>query len=218
MPQLAGTVQAAPANSLGFDTDTVVSQSVAQAFAKQGYRFCVRYLSLGTSEAAGDLTNQEAINILGGGLALMPVQHVANQGWTPSAALGSTNGSNAANNAFSVGFPPGVNVWLDLEGIASGTPAVNVTDYCVNWFNAVLAAGFVPGLYVGANCILSGTQLYDLPFQHYWQSESSVPAIPNRGYQMVQTPVSGDVNGISIDQDVTNVDNEGGVPQWLAPK
>ena len=76
MTQLPGTVQGAPNKSLGFDTDTVISLSIAQQFASQGYHFCVLYLSLGSSEATGDLSYQEVSNILQGGLALMPVQHV----------------------------------------------------------------------------------------------------------------------------------------------
>ena len=74
--------------------------------------------------------------------------------------------------------------------------------------------GTLTGLYVGANCGLDGQQLYDLPFQHYWHSESTVPAIPGRGYQMMQKPQSGTVNGLSIDVDTTMVDELGGVPQW----
>jgi hypothetical protein len=36
-----------------------------------------------------------------------------------------------------------------------------------------------------------------------------------RSYQMVQSFVSAPVNGIGIDKDVTYIDDEGGVPQWL---
>ncbi len=215
MANLPGSVQAAPSGALGFDADSVISLSVAQQFASQGYQFCVRYLSLGNRQAAGDLSSGEALNILTGGLALMPVQHVANPGWVPSASLGQTNGSNAASNAAAVGFPQGVNVWCDLEGVSSGTPAQPVIDYCNAWYTAVSNAGYVPGLYVGANAILNGQQLYDLSFQHYWQSESTVPALPQRGYQMVQSFVAAPVNGIGIDKDVAQTDSEGGQALWL---
>lgn len=215
MSQLPGVVQKAPNNSLGFDCNTPLSATVAQEFASQGYQFCIRYLSRSTSQGSNDLSTAEATAILDAGLALMAVQHVASEGWTPSAELGTTYGTNAANNAESIGFPPGVNIWLDLEGIASGTSSSEVTAYCTNWYNAVATAGYVPGLYVGANCILNGTQLYNLPFQHYWQSLSKVPDIPNRGYQMVQSGVPDPVNGIAIDQDTTETDNKGGTVLWL---
>ena len=61
-----------------------------------------------------DLSEAEANVILSAGLALMPVQHVAPQNWSPSQALGIRNGKNAAKHARQIGFPEGVNVWLDL--------------------------------------------------------------------------------------------------------
>jgi hypothetical protein len=213
---LPGTIQSAPSGALGLDADTVITLTVGQQFAQQGYLFCLRYLSLQAGQADGDLTFGEAENILNSGLALMPVQHVRDSGWLPTASLGQQSGTNAANNALSVGFPPGVNVWCDLEGVGSSATAQNVIDYCNSWYSAVAAAGYVPGLYVGANAGLSGQQLYDLAFQHYWQSASQVPQIPVRGYQMVQTFVSDPVNGISIDRDITQTDAKGGQAQWLA--
>ncbi len=113
--------------------------------------------------------------------------------------MGQQDGTNTANNALAVGFPQGVNVWCDLEGVNSSSTAQDVIDYCTSWYDAVSAQGYVPGLYVGANAILTGDQLYyNLPFQHYWQSCSEVPALPVRGYQMVQTLVQQPVNGIGI--------------------
>jgi hypothetical protein len=215
---LPGIIQSAPSGALGFDADTVISPTVAKQFFQQNYAFCLRYVSLGAGESSSDpvdLMTEEAENILGSGLALMPVQHVRNSGWLPTDNLGQQDGTNAANNTNSVGFPPGVNLWCDLEGVASSATAQDVINYCNCWYNAVAAAGYVPGLYVGANPGLSGQQLYDLPFQHYWQSASQVPAIPVRGYQMVQTLVQGAVNGIGIDQDNTQTDAEGGQALWL---
>ena len=212
---LSGSIQSAPSGALGFDSDTVITLSTAQQFYSQGYKFCLRYVSLGSMESSGDISPTEASNILSSGLALMPVQHVKSSGWTPSESLGQEYGTNAANNALSVGFPAGVNLWCDLEGVSSSASAQDVTGYCTAWFTAASGPGFVPGLYVGANAILSGQQLYDLPFQHYWQSCSDVPSIPVRGYQMVQTLVQQPVNGIGIDKDTTQTDSEGGQVQWL---
>ena len=210
---LNGTVQGAAPGQRGFDANTVITPTVARQFFSQGYAFCIRYLSRGP-EKSTDLSASEAADILNSGLALFPVQHVSAAGWSPTGSLGQQYGAQAAANATQVGFPPGVNVWCDLEGVKSGTAAQDVIDYCNAWYDAVAAAGFVPGIYVGANAILSGQQLYDLPFQHYWKSMSNVPAIPNRGYQLVQHP-SQTVNGISIDLDITQDDNKGGQVQWL---
>jgi hypothetical protein len=212
---LPGSVQPAPSGMVGFDADSVISFDTAQQFVDQGYEFCLRYLSLGVGQGDGDLTAEEAGDILAAGLALMAVQHVAEPGWSPTGDLGETNGTDAANNAAEVGFPPGVCIWCDLEGVNDNAAALDVIDYCNEWYAAVSAAGYVPGLYVGPDAILDGQQLYDLAFEHYWQSESKVPAIPVRGYQMVQKLVEDLVNGIGIDEDTTQNDNKGGQAIWL---
>jgi hypothetical protein len=212
---LPATVSAAASGVTGFDADSVIPLDTARQFASQGYRFCVRYLSLGAGEDPGDLSPQEAGNILAAGLALMPVQHVRDPGWLPTAAMGQGDGASTVANAQAVGFPAGVNVWCDLEGVGSAASAQDVCGYCGAWYSAVSAAGYVPGLYVGSDAVLTGPQLYDLPFQHYWQSCSAVPAIPVRGYQLVQTLVEAPVNGIGIDHDVTRADSLGGQALWL---
>jgi hypothetical protein len=211
---LNGKVQAATAGAFGFDANTVLTPSLAQQFSALGYRFCFRYVSRGP-ESASDLSSQEASDILASGLALMPVQHVRAAGWSPTGDLGQQDGGGAAANAAAVGFPAAVNVWCDLEGVAAGTAAQAVIDYCQAWFDAVAAGGYLPGLYVGAAAILTGQQLLDLPFQHDWRSQSKVPDIPRRGYQLIQLFPSITVNGIGIDVDVMQTDEEGGQAQWL---
>ncbi len=218
MSTLNGTVQTAPNGSRGFDADSVLSAETASQFFGGGYVFCLRYLSRGGQESTSDLTTQEASDILGAGLALMPVQHVSAAGWQPTAALGTQYGAAAASHAQTVGFPAGVNVWCDLEGVATGASASNVIAYCNAWYAAVASAGYVPGLYVGANCGLDSQQLYDLQFQHYWRSESgSAPVVATRGYQMTQSFVPDPVFGIGIDSDVTQADALSGRVLWLAP-
>lgn len=187
---------------------------MAEQFFAQGYKFCVRYLSLGQQSPA-DLSAQEATDILNSGLAVMPVQHVRAPGWPPSQSLGQQDGEQAVANAQLAGFPPGVNILCDLEGVGGGASAQDVTDHCNAWFTAVNGAGYIHGLYVGANAILTGQQLFDLPFQHYWRSQSKVPDIPVRGYQLTQLFPSIDANGIGIDVDIARNDNEGGQAQWL---
>lgn len=214
---LKGIVQTAPPGCQGFDADTTISAACAQQFYDQGYKFCIRYLSLGASQEGGDLSAVEVSNILGAGMALMVVQHVAYPGWSPSGSLGDTNGSNAATNASAIGLPKNMNIWCDLEGVAVGTSAQDVIDYCKAWYDAVVKAEYVPGLYVGANAVLNGQQLYDLPFEHYWRSCSDVPEVAVRGYQMLQAFVAEPVNGIGIDEDSTQADLLGGLPLWLMP-
>jgi hypothetical protein len=217
---LVGTVATASTGSIGFDTDTVLSSDTASMFSADGFVFCIRYLSLSTPQDDGDLSHLEATAILGAALALMPVQHVLEPGWMPTADLGDLQGAAAAANALDVGFPAGVNVWLDLEGVGIDASSDDVIAYCNAWFDQVTAAGFVAGLYVGADCGLTSDQLFwDLTCRSYWQSGSDVPDVDQRGYQMVQRITSEPdiVNGIAIDRDLTLTDNLGGAPIWLGP-
>jgi len=211
---LPGQVEGAIPSVPGFDADTTISLTLAQQFYALGYKFCLRYLSLG-EQSSGDLSDQEATDILSSGLALMPVQHTRARGWPPSQSLGQQYGQSAAANAQSIGFPVGVNVWCDLEGVNATAQAQDVIDYCEAWYQAVNAAGYVPGIYVGGGAVLTGRQLYDLPFEHYWRSQSNVPDIPTRGYQLLQLLPSFSVNGAEVDMDVAQNDKQGGHPLWL---
>jgi len=171
--------------------------------------------------APTDLSKSEAEAILGAGLALMAVQHVDGAGWLPSRALGRRHGQAAMGNARAVGLPVGVCLWLDLEGVASGTPASDVTDYCDAWREQVTVADYYrAGLYVGATCGLTGSQLDDLKFPYYWRSGSTVPTV-TPGYCMVQSISDGStLEGVAYDGDTTA--SGGGsapvaMPFWLAP-
>jgi Domain of unknown function (DUF1906) len=83
--------------------------------------FCLRNVSRGEREQADDLHEAEARTILNSGLA-------------PTKALGSTYGQNAATHVRQkIGFPPGVNAWLDLEGVKSSSSHATVIDYCNAW-------------------------------------------------------------------------------------
>lgn len=214
MSTLLGRVQPAPTGLIGFDTDTKLNLAVAKLFRQSGYQFCLRYISL-NAESSYDLDQAEAQAILSAGLALMPVQHVRYEGWSPDATSGTQTGKNAADNVIHVGFPSGINVWLDLEGIDPNAAPDAVIAYCNSWYDAVSAVGYIPGLYVGANSILDSQQLYsNLKFQHYWHSLSIVPNVAVRGYQMIQSD-GGTVHGVGIDKNLTQADADRGQVQWF---
>ena len=219
---LSGAAMTAVPGAQGFDTDTELVAATADQLFATGFQFAVRYLSRTTPQNLGDLGSAEAETILGAGLALMVVQHCPLAGWAPTASLGGSYGRAAALNAAAI-MPTGVSVWLDLEGVATYATAANTIAYVNTWAGEVAAAGFLPGLYVGANQPLTGDELYwRLKVSRYWRSASKVPDIPYRGYCMAQalmpSPVSDGANGdIPIDRDVIMADAFGGVPIWLAP-
>jgi len=177
-------------------------------------------VSRGEQELANDLHEAEARIRRTAGLALMPVQHVARAGWSPTKSLGTTYGRNAAAHVRKVGFPPGINVWLDLEGVKSSSSHATVIDYCNAWIEEVESAGFVPGVYVGARAILTGEEIFwRLRARHFWKSGSRVPEVPHRGYQLIQKIIRNDkIDGVEIDRNLTVNDNFGQSALWLASK
>lgn len=219
--QSLGQAAAGKPHVRGFDTDTKLSFTTASHLRQQGYTFCLRYLPI-TPEQRGStnhLTYEETKDILNANLALMPVQHVRLPGWRPTREMGAQDGHLARIMAFQAGIPAKVNVWLDLEGIAQEVHKATVTAYCNAWYQAVAKWGYIPGLYVGANCILDGSSLYyELQMQHYWKSASAVPTPVRRGYQMKQTTVNRTVCGVRIDEDILYADAFGNHVQWLAPR
>ncbi|MEM9458291.1 MAG: DUF1906 domain-containing protein [Myxococcota bacterium] len=199
---IPGTVSLAPVG-LGFDTDTVVTAEVARQMASLGYRFCMRYLSLG-EESSGDLTVDEAQGILAAGLALGLVQHATTS--SLNASLGQENGANAAKNASGLGIPSGVTVWCDLESVHSSSSADTIA-YVNAWASQVDSGGYEPGLYVGPDTGLNSTQLYEsLSVAHYWKSGSEVPWVETRGFQMIQG-LHNENLPISVDPDIACYDN-----------
>ena len=212
---LPGTVQSAPSGLLGFDIDTPITSAQAQQFKNAGYDFCCRYLPR-NSNPTDKLTNAEAANILNAGLALVAVQHVSAPGWVPNTNLGTVYGNYAATYASQVvGLPPGMNIWCDLEGVAIGTPVQDVVAYCQAWYYAAHTAGYVPGIYVGYDTILTDQQLYnDISFQHSWRAYNG-PQVATRGFQLIQGPQKL-VNGFNIDPDTTQNDSLGDALLWLS--
>ncbi|MFN6251918.1 MAG: glycoside hydrolase domain-containing protein [Acetobacteraceae bacterium] len=182
----AGTLQTLVPGAMGFDCDSVLTANTAASFKANGFSFAIRYLSRTAPGHGGDLSANEAKAILSAGLGLMAVQHVAPAGWIPSESLGTQYGEAAAANAEAAGLPTGICLWLDLEGVASSVPASATTSYCQAWFKAVSQAGYLPGLYVGANCGLNGQQLGRLNCAFYWRSGSLVPDLKGAAYCMAQ--------------------------------
>jgi glycoside hydrolase-like protein len=220
---LPGHVFTAPDGVRGFDTAESVSAGTAAAFRRRGYRFAVRYVRRDQPHASA-LSASEARSLLNVGIGLMLVQYVESESsWNPSGAKGSTNGGVAASEAQKLGVPWGVTIWCDLEGVAPGTPAQRVIDYCNRWHVAVTSAGYLAGLYVGYRAGLTPTQLYKaLRFTHYWGAYNlNVDQYPaTRGLQMkqLQRSAKDSVPGMTIDFQVDRVsaDKLGGRPTLLA--
>jgi hypothetical protein len=215
-PQRTTTAETAPAAAVGFDTDRKLTAKTAAAFVAAGFGFAVRYLSRSAPGKPGDLSPDETQAILGAGLALMAVQHVAPAGWSPTQSLGQQYGLAAAENARAAGLPDGVCIWLDLEGVADGARARDVIAYCDAWCHVVSEAGYRPGLYVGVDCGLNKGQLASIVrCERYWRSGSQTPDVGRYGYSMLQT-IDGSlsVDGVPYDLNVIQADQRRRTPVW----
>jgi len=206
-------VESASIGALGFDTTAKLTASECASLYQWGMKFAVRYLPLPNNSSANDLDAKESAIIAASGLALMAVQHVRYEGWTPSGSQGTSDGVQAATSAMAAGLPPGVTLWCDLEGVKGD--AQSTEDHVNGWAQSVRHAGYDCGLYVGAGQPLNGDQLFkDLIVSRYWRSQSQVPNVSERGYCMLQLFPSTTVVGVNVDINVIQGDYMNGLPRW----
>lgn len=203
------TIGTLPKGSLGFDCNTRVSLSQARAFQSAGYRFVVRYVRRSTKHDY-DITAGELVGLLNSGLAVMIVQHVAAEGWLPSAALGTAYGAIAAQEAALVGYPRSCILWCDLEGVSPQAKPEEVIAFCNGWYDAVRLAGFDAGLYVGYGCGLTADQLYyKLKFRRYWGAynlnSDSVPSVRGTCMEQLAYPPAS-LNSHTVDKYMAKYD------------
>jgi hypothetical protein len=206
----------------GVDTDAKLTAESAKALRAATYEgnpieFIIRYVSIGL-EGGWDITAAELVSILAAGLALLLVQHVRDPNWVPSAERGTSDGTEAGKNATTVGYAKGCHLVVDLEGVLPGTSAATVIAYVNAWALAVIAAGYLPMVYVGYNTMLSPDQLYeDLPNVHAYWSDYGARSVAVRGFMMKQLTNTTNLPGVpfGIDPDKIMPDNKGDLPVWM---
>lgn len=225
-----GSVLPIPSGTRGFDCNRRLTAVEAQAMFNHGYRFAVRYVPRITAKPS-DLSVDEIDHLFGGGLAVMPVQHVESESaWTPTRDKGESYGRMAAMHSKQIGIPTGTSCWLDLEGVATDfLPTIverqkATIAYCNAWFHAVEDAGFLPGIYIGWHSGLTPDQLFaNLAFRHYWgaynlnrDEEPSKRGVLMRQGAATKNDVPKGLN-LSIDTDMVLGDAMGGLPFAFAP-
>lgn len=190
--------QAVPAavGARGLDTIAAIGPAQASRLKSAGYDFAVRYL--------GSVTDIEVKTLNEAGIAVMGVTYG-----------GAFDGAAAVVNAREKAkLPPNTTLWLDLEGQEGHRTAADITHAVNSWADTVAAAGYNPGLYVGAGCVLDAAALAKLKPSRYWRSCSYVPK-PSEGWCMLQlSPPNRVVCGVQIDIDVIEADYRGRVPNW----
>lgn len=180
----------------------------AAALAAEGVAGAIGYL--------GAMTPARVQYLHDAGLAFMPVTF----GVAP--AHFSTLHSGAACQALDL--PPGVSVFLDLEGLPTwhSDPAWLI-DQINAWCTEVKIYGYMPCLYVGVPQPLTAGELYSLPTVRYWMGQGrnvdrfGHSADPDCGFCMHQHYPSLARGGLLVDDNTIAPDALGRLPVWAAP-
>jgi hypothetical protein len=159
------------AGDLVADTIQFITPVYAALLKSKGYRGVTRYVTA--------VVKEELDNCFAQGLAVGFVTY-ANR-WDPY---------NVLSHLHALGTPQGHHVALDVEGVT-----LNAFDLIAkerNWCKAIIAGGFIPMRYAGAQQLLTGREQYLMPYRAYWHSCSDVvdrfgaASVPNCGYMTVQ--------------------------------
>lgn len=194
--------------AFGVDTVQTLNVEMCHYLIRNGYSFAVRYL--------GMLKKPEMDRILCSGLALMPVTTSRKSGWKPDGTLGKADGNKAVKQLAALNFPKKCTVWLDLEGCAG--PAELTAEWVTAWSKVVKDAGYMPGLYVGANPGgLGPEELWRLPHTvRYWRGCSIVPEPARRGFCNFQMyPPNLKLGPCYVDVNVLCKDWKNDLPSWV---
>lgn len=131
---------------------------------------------------------------------------------------GAYDGKLAAAQAKAWGLPPGVSLFLDLEGKGTLTDP-GLVQRINAWANDVAAAGYLPGLYVGVPQPLTSDELYRLRVVRYWRGQGSIRDRSNAlaepsgcGWCMTQMWPSQTVAGVLVDWNMVGADYKSRTP------
>jgi hypothetical protein len=196
-------VEPARVGARGTDSVTLIDTATRAANLKASdVDFVLQYL--------GSVTSSVIDNILGQGMAFMPVTYADR-----------FDGPTTVAELTSIGCPKGCSVFLDVESLA---PSMNTTALMLSiddWATAVQAAGYLAMMYAGANALLTSQELWDRKVTGYWKSLSRVTdrngllAEPECGWMMHQLYPSVMRGGVWSDINFIQQDYRGRVPAWV---
>jgi hypothetical protein len=191
------------------DASSIVNDIAIKAVKAAKYLGIARYVPLPGVSAAEDISEAELDRILGADLLSWPVQHSRYSGWDPADHDGEADARVACAHAKAAGYPPGVHMALDLEGIwGSGLSTI---VFAKGWQHVVLEEGFRAMLYVGYGVPLHPLDLYSLPgFDQYW-SDAGNRDVDVRGCSIHQKQ-SLSLAGVKFDADIVAPDRLGALP------
>lgn len=187
------------------------TEAQAKALAASGVEGFIGYL--------GAMNPARLGYILDAGLAFMPVTFAGEY---------EDGAADEVAQLKALDVPAGVTVWLDLEGLKAFRSDVTLLANKINtWAAAIVAGGWVAGLYVGAPQPFTGPELYRLGVTRYWLGQGrcmgrdGLDAYPKCGWCMRQdwhntgTGFMWKSTGILVDTNAVQADHFGRLPTWL---
>lgn len=175
----------------------------AQGLISSGIDFVALYL--------GAVTPSVIQRVTDAGLGYLPVCYA-------NAINGATPGASTVSQLTALGIPPGVTVFLDIEGASTLIDPAGLIDKINAWCDVVSSNGFIPGVYVGSPQPFTSAELYGLKVQRYWRAPSRVVdrngalAEPQCGWCLFQAWPSVSWADVWSDVDFAYQDYRGRVP------
>jgi hypothetical protein len=152
-------------------------------------------------------------NALAAGLQVQVFQGYYAPLWTEGPSAATARAQQAIDAMHTAGLPVSSIGWLDVEDWPTDATAAEAMAWITAWGSAIAAGHMQAGGYQGSGTPLTGDDWWNITTLHrYWRSASMVPTIPNRGYQIVQTAVNQDADGVAVDLDTVQHDLLGSAP------
>jgi len=183
------------------DCVTALTDTSAAELRRAGVDGAIRYL--------GSVTVAEMGAITVAGLGVMVVTYADR-----------FDGSSALAELSAIGYPAGATVWLDVECLGAKLETSTIVGEINAWARVVASAGYVAGLYVGANALLTSAELTALLVTRYWRGMSRLVdragtlAEPAPGYCVSQLYPTTTIVGVSVDVDFAGQDWQGRSASW----
>ncbi len=190
-------------DSLPFSQGGTAAQ--ARSLKDAGVSGVALYLGVASARLVAD--------VLGAGLAIVPVTLAGEYNDGPNDEVGQLK---------AWGIPAGATVFLDLEGLSAfKSDPVDLAAKINAWANGLIAAGYMPGLYVGVPQPFTSAELWALKVQRYWRGQGSIRdrfnnlAEPTGGWCMTQCFPSHSLGGVWVDSNMCGQDFKLRTINWV---
>ena len=202
----AGVLSSVAKGLRGYDTLGAETSAQINCLSAAGYEFDV-------IDAVGTAWQGEYNAAAAAGMKILLFQGLDESTWADP-NNGTVRGQIIAGNAVTARYPAHAQIFLDLENDAQpGATVAELKTWVGNWAAAIRAKGYQPGIYVGAQQLLSAADLNSVPGVVFWRSASGSAPQVARGYVSSQAAIGRGACSIThgIDPDGAGTDATGAV-------